>query len=87
MSWQQGAACTTAHALLFFGPDEESLAEQMTRERKAKAVCALCPVRPECLDDAFRNGAGHGVWGGLNEVERLVEHRRRLRSAYAGASR
>jgi WhiB family transcriptional regulator, redox-sensing transcriptional regulator len=87
VSWQQGAACTAEHALLFFGPDDEAPAEQAARERKAKAVCAPCPVRAECLDDAFRNGAGHGIWGGLNEVERSVEHRRRLRGAYAGAGR
>lgn len=84
MSWQQKAACSTAHALLFFGPDDEAQAEQEARERQAKAICAGCPVRGECLDDAFGNGAGHGVWGGLTEAERALEHRRRLRRSYAG---
>lgn len=36
----------------------------------AKAVCAECPVRVECLEFALRTGERHGVWGGLSERER-----------------
>ncbi len=38
--------------------------------RDAKAVCAGCPVRSECLDFALRLKVAHGVWGGLSERER-----------------
>jgi len=38
--------------------------------RQAKAVCAACPVRAECLDWALTNGERFGVWGGRSERER-----------------
>ena len=37
---------------------------------RAKAICATCPVRGPCLDYALRIREQHGIWGGLNEVER-----------------
>ena len=40
------------------------------REAAAKAVCAGCPVRRECLDHALTSGEPYGVWGGLSEGER-----------------
>ncbi len=43
----------------------------------AKAVCAPCPVRLECLDHAIAEGERFGVWGGLSVRERWVEVRRR----------
>ena len=36
----------------------------------AKAVCARCPVRPECLDFALDNRVRFGVFGGTTEYER-----------------
>jgi hypothetical protein len=38
--------------------------------KKAKARCAVCPVRADCLDYALRVGEKHGVWGGFTERER-----------------
>ena len=29
-----------------------------------------CPVRKECLTFALRIREPHGIWGGLNEMER-----------------
>jgi len=40
------------------------------RERQVKAVCASCPVRRDCLNFALRIREPHGIWGGLNEIER-----------------
>ena len=31
---------------------------------RAKALCATCPVRPECLAGALRRSEPWGVWGG-----------------------
>lgn len=43
---------------------------------RARKVCALCPVRSDCLDFALHNPLGqHGIWGGTTPPER-----RRLRS-------
>jgi len=40
---------------------------------KAKAVCALCPLRPRCRDWALDQGYTlYGVWGGLTRQERLA---------------
>jgi WhiB family transcriptional regulator, redox-sensing transcriptional regulator len=42
----------------------------MRQAEKAKAVCADCPVRRDCLEWAIETDQPHGVWGGLDEVER-----------------
>jgi hypothetical protein len=38
--------------------------------RKAKAVCAACPVAAECLGYALEHGIREGIWGGLGEGDR-----------------
>ena len=41
-------------------------------EIRAKAICDQCHVRGECLDYAIRIREPHGIWGGMNEVERKL---------------
>jgi Transcription factor WhiB len=44
----------------------------------ALALCALCPVRAECLELSLRHWetiGRHGIWGGLVETERAVARR------------
>jgi hypothetical protein len=36
----------------------------------AKAICACCLVRRECLAFALRTRQLHGIWGGMTEEER-----------------
>ena len=36
----------------------------------AKRICGGCEVREECLSAALERHESHGVWGGLNELER-----------------
>lgn len=48
-------------------------------ERRAKAICAGCPVRTECLTHALDIGAEHGVWGGLSPRQRQSLRRREWR--------
>jgi WhiB family transcriptional regulator, redox-sensing transcriptional regulator len=81
--WQDDAACRGKDVVLFFGPDGERQPERDIRERKAKAVCAACPVRAECLSYAVGRPEKYGTWGGLNEDERSAERRRRMRRANA----
>jgi WhiB family redox-sensing transcriptional regulator len=82
--WQWRAACRGEDAALFFPPArEEGRDERLIRERQAKAICATCPVRVECLEYALRTREPYGIWGGLNEAERryvLRERRRGLQS-------
>ena len=81
--WQDAAACRGEDLSLFFGPEDESWPQREMRERRAKQVCAGCPVRTTCLDDAVSRPEKYGTWGGLNEAERTSERRRRLRRANA----
>jgi WhiB family transcriptional regulator, redox-sensing transcriptional regulator len=72
--WRMLAACQSIDPELFFpvSASGKSL-EQVTA---AKAVCAACPVRQECLAFAFRTGQVHGIWGGLTAEERQQALRR-----------
>ena len=69
--WQIKAACRGPHAAVFFPPSHfERKDEKLEREERAKAICACCPVREPCLDYAMKIREPHGIWGGLNELER-----------------
>lgn len=81
--WQDLAACRGKDVVLFFGPDGERQPEREIRERQAKALCASCPVRGDCLAYAISRPEKYGTWGGLNEEERASERRRRMRRANA----
>ena len=82
--WQWRAACRGEDEALFFPPAHaETRDERLSRERQAKAICAVCPVRMECLEYAVRIREPHGVWGGLNEAERRMLVRQRDRDLHA----
>lgn len=45
-------------------------------ERRAKAVCATCPVRSQCLTFMYETGETPSIWGGTTARERrAVAHR------------
>ncbi len=73
-SWREDAACRTADTALFF-PDSEDQAGP------AVAVCAVCPVREECLEFALATRQDDGVWGGMTETDRKRLRRRRQEAA------
>jgi WhiB family redox-sensing transcriptional regulator len=80
--WQWRAACRGEDTALFFAPSDTEVRDvKLTRERKAKAICASCPVRIDCLEYAIRIKEGHGIWGGLNELERRLLIRERERAS------
>ena len=69
--WQQSGLCRAGDSTVFFPPTTfEHKPERETRESRAKAICARCPVRSECLDWALATREPHGVWGGYSESER-----------------
>lgn len=77
-SWQAKAACRGPQAAVFFPPSHpERKDEKLARETRAKGICAECRVRDDCLGYAIRIREPHGIWGGLNELERkqLLERR------------
>jgi WhiB family redox-sensing transcriptional regulator len=66
--WQARGACQSAEPDLFFPLSETSASAAQIAA--AKAVCAACPVRRECLRFALSAPQPHGIWGGLTEHER-----------------
>jgi len=69
--WQTKAACRGPQAAVFFPPSHfERKDDKEEREARAKAICQMCGVRKPCLEYALRIREPHGIWGGLNEVER-----------------
>ena len=77
-TWQLRASCRGPQAMVFFPPAHaEGKEERLVREQAAKAMCSCCPVQRPCLDYAIRIREPHGIWGGLNEIERkqLIERR------------
>jgi hypothetical protein len=60
--WRDHAACKGLTSLFFTERGEST--------REAKAVCAGCPVRAECMAFAVDNAERFGVWGGTTERQR-----------------
>lgn len=71
--WQLSASCAGEMGSVFFAPVRtERKGARIIRERRAKTVCASCPVRSECLDHALRHDERFGIWGGLTQRERRL---------------
>lgn len=70
--WHERAACSGHDPELFYGPEGERARVREARERRAKAVCARCPVDAECLDYALSTGQKGGIWGGMNGHQRAA---------------
>ncbi|MEV6978748.1 WhiB family transcriptional regulator [Kitasatospora sp. NPDC093806] len=83
----RGAACNGADTDLFY-PEVDEDAEDIEAarataewaERRAKMICAGCPVKSMCLADALERKEPAGIFGGLNERERNSLLRRAARS-------
>ena len=71
--WQESAACAGDMGAAFYPPVRlERKAIRVSRENRAKAVCATCPVRTECLEHATTHDERYGIWGGMTNRERLL---------------
>lgn len=70
-AWQEHGLCRTSDAAVFFPPIQfEPKVEREAREATAKAVCAECTVRAECLEWALDAQEPFGIWGGHSEADR-----------------
>lgn len=65
-TWHSLAACRGSGADTFI-VHRGSNAAVVAR---ARAICATCSVRPECLDYAMADPDAVGVWGGSTGTER-----------------
>lgn len=65
-AWMASGVCVAVD-----GAEDLFFAESAHRQADAKAVCAGCPVRAECLEWAMTQEPGMpGVWGGTTKRER-----------------
>lgn len=71
--WWIKAACLGEDTEMFFPIGSTGRALEQTEQ--AKAICAVCEVRTECLEWAIVNNQQDGVWGGLPEDERRTLRR------------
>ena len=78
--WMAAGLCAQVDPELFFP-------ELGCPTREAKAVCAGCEVRAQCLAYALAHRERHGVWGGCSERERRRMHRPVLRQGPPGRRR
>lgn len=78
LEWMESALCTQTDPELFF-PEGPAVVVGDKR-KKAKAICAWCPVVSECLDYAVSLPfLSDGIWAGLDalEVRRVKRARER----------
>ena len=81
-TWRGQASCRRSDAAAFFAPAHlEHKQEKDLREGAARRLCRTCPVRQACLDYALAVQEPHGIWGGLNELERRRLARKRVAEA------
>lgn len=70
-TWRGAAECRRGNAVHFFAPGHfERKPEKDLREGQARALCHACPVQQACLEYSLAVQEPHGIWGGLNELER-----------------
>ena len=82
-SWRDAAACLHADPNLFF--PVSATGRSLIQVADAKAICARCPVRRECLEFARSNEPIDGIWGGTTSQERQRARRRQRRLARSRA--
>jgi WhiB family redox-sensing transcriptional regulator len=73
MEWVHLARCKDEDPELFFPVG--TTGTSALQAELAKAVCARCEVRSQCLEWALATGQDSGVWGGLDEEERRALRR------------
>ena len=66
MDWQVGAECAknkNREKIEFF------FSEEPKEKAVARSMCAICPVRKECIKWALETSQIWGIWGGKDEHE------------------
>lgn len=76
--WSPMAACRGADPKLFFP------APRCPPSDEAKAYCAQCPVKGQCLEYAVSLRLA-GIWGGTSETQRIKLRRLRRERSGMGA--
>ena len=86
-TWRVDAQCRSKNAVHFFAPPHfERKDEKDSREGAARALCGACKVQAQCLDYALTVQEPHGIWGGMNELERRRLLRKRAAEAESASA-
>ena len=73
--WMDHAACLDTSPDLWF-PDHDQ-----PTGNKAKAICAGCPVRRQCLEFGMDPALRDGIFGGLSADQRWKLRKKRKKAA------
>lgn len=79
LDWKTQALCVGKQDL-FFNDHKQSYV------REAKAICADCPVKAQCLEHALTH-LEYGVWGGMTANERRMLRRNERKKARLGLAK
>jgi WhiB family transcriptional regulator, redox-sensing transcriptional regulator len=83
--WRSQGACLHADPDVFF--PISAAGASASQVRKARAICAGCPVRATCTDFALEHRDLQGIWGGTTDDERRKLRRARARTLTARGAR
>ena len=61
--WVVFAACRDEDPFLFFP-------QTPAATKRARTICAMCPVRVDCFEYSLEAAERFGVWGGVPEQQR-----------------
>lgn len=72
---EEGAPlCAQTDPEIFFPVDHSDSAmkkfEYYSNEREAKAICAECPYKAQCLEYAIKDLEIQGIWGATTQIDR-----------------
>lgn len=67
LKWQDDAECAEIASEFFFPDEDNPIAGNY---KVARTICAVCPVKVQCLEYALGDRIGWGMYGGLTPLER-----------------
>ena len=69
MSWKHQANCRGLDPSIFVEDTEGNFGKKQLK--RAKFICATCPVSEQCIEYARVNRIYDGIYGGMTHAERL----------------
>lgn len=66
--WQDSALCAQTDPTMWY---PEGKGQGRSPAKTAKQICAECEVSAQCLESSIENVERWGIWGGLDEDQRL----------------
>jgi len=70
--WAHARRCLTEDATLFDTRMDNQQTAITEANKTAMDICADCPVRMRCLENAIRHDVQESVWGGMVYEQRIA---------------